>query len=148
MPQNTRVTVGLETYNFYNAEHHRTEDKLTNMFASRDKMTGDAPIARTGLALCHRVILHSEAHCWVPVPLRREAVGGPQPASHDTTNTKRPRLQRPALVTNKKHQMDRLNMHIVKACVFTNLLLASIAKNAIFVFQNGLLHLLDGFFNH
>ena len=33
------------------------EDKLKNTFASQDNMTGDAPTARTGLALCHRVTL-------------------------------------------------------------------------------------------
>ena len=38
------------------------EDKLTNTFASQDNMTGDAPTARTGLALCHRVTLDSVAH--------------------------------------------------------------------------------------
>ena len=43
-----------------------TEDKLTNTFAVGDKMTGDAPTARTGLAFCHRVILDSVAHLWVP----------------------------------------------------------------------------------
>ena len=56
-----------------------TEDKLTNKFEVGDKMTRDAPTARTGLALCHRVILDSLAHWWVPgkdthgtpVPLRR-----------------------------------------------------------------------------
>ena len=44
-----------------------TKDELTN----GDKMTGDAPIARTGLALCHRVILDSVAHWWVPARTRR-----------------------------------------------------------------------------
>ena len=43
-----------------------TEDKLANTFASGDKMTGDEPTARTGLALCHSVILDSVAHWWVP----------------------------------------------------------------------------------
>ena len=60
MPQNTRVTIGLEYYSF-TVRNTITEDKLTNTFASRDKMTGDAPTARTGLAICHRVILDSVA---------------------------------------------------------------------------------------
>ena len=42
-----------------------TEDKLTNTFASGDKMIGDAPTARTGSALYHRVSLDSVAHSWV-----------------------------------------------------------------------------------
>ena len=77
-----------------------TDDTLTNTFASRDKMTGDAPRARTGLALCHRVILDScgtlvgpgkDAH-GTPVPLRKKAVGGPKKASHDNTKTTRPKF--------------------------------------------------------
>ena len=49
---------------------HRThESQLVwriSVFASGGKMTGDAPYARTGLPLRHRVILDSVAHCWVP----------------------------------------------------------------------------------
>ena len=66
-----------------------TEDTLTNTFASGDKTTGDAPTARTGLALCHRVTLDSVAHWWVPARTPtvhqclygREAVGGPRHSS-------------------------------------------------------------------
>ena len=101
MPQNTRVTIGLENYCF-TMRNTITEDKLTNTFASGDKMTGDAPTARTGLALCHRVILDSvalvgpgkDAHA-NPVPLLREAVGGPRHAPRDTTKTTRPRFTAP-----------------------------------------------------
>ena len=65
MPQNIRVTTGLENYSF-TKRNTITEDKLTNTFASGNKMTGDAD---------------KETH-GAPVPLRREAVGGPQQASH------------------------------------------------------------------
>ena len=75
-----------------------TEDKLANTFASRNK-TGNAPTAHTRLALRHRVTLDAVAHWWVParthgtpVLVRRKAVGGPQPASHDNTETTRPRF--------------------------------------------------------
>ena len=49
-------------------------------------MTGNAPTARTGLALCRRVILGSVTHCWVPaavqpVPLRGEGRGRGWPAA-------------------------------------------------------------------
>ena len=40
MSQNTRITIGLY--------------KITNTFTSADEMTGDAPTAHTGLALCSR----------------------------------------------------------------------------------------------
>ena len=40
-----------------------TSSQTTNTFPSGDKMRGDA---RTELALCHRVILDSVAHWWVP----------------------------------------------------------------------------------
>ena len=65
MPLNTRIKIGLETYRF-TMQNTITEDKLTNTFEVGDKMTGDAPTARTGLALCHRVILDSVAHWWFP----------------------------------------------------------------------------------
>ena len=104
VPQNTRLTTGLETYRF-TMHNTTTEDKLTNTFVNGDKMTGDAPTARTGLALCHRVILDSVAHWWVPgkdthgtpVPLRMEAVGGPRHVPRDTTKTTRPRFTAPRL---------------------------------------------------
>ena len=77
------------------------EDKLTNTFASGDKTTGDAPTARTGLALCHRVTLDPVAHWWVPArtPTVHQClhVGGPRHSPRDTT---RPRLLRHDLVTN------------------------------------------------
>ena len=58
-----------------------TEDKLTNTFAYGDKTTGDAPTARTGLALCHKVILDSVAHWWVPArtPTLHQCLYGGRP---------------------------------------------------------------------
>ena len=107
MPQNTRVTVGLANHSF-TVRNTITEDTLTNTFASGDEMTGDAPIARTGWALCRRVILDSVAHSWVPArtPTVRLCLYGGRPwvalISSFTRNTEttRPRLQRHALVTN------------------------------------------------
>ena len=83
-----------------------TEDKLTNTFAVGDKMAGDAPTARTGLALCHRVILDSVAH-WVPARTRtvHQCLYGGRPWARDTLHATPPQrqdqsLQRHAFVTN------------------------------------------------
>ena len=65
MPLSRRVTLFWRITSF-TMRNTITEDKLTNTFASGDKTTGDAPTARTGLALCHRVTLDSVAHWWVP----------------------------------------------------------------------------------
>ena len=89
MPQNTKITICEENDRF-TMQNTITEDKLTNTFASGDKMTGDAPTARTGLALCHShlglcgtlVGPCKDTH-GTPVPLRREAMGGPRHASRD-----------------------------------------------------------------
>ena len=79
-----------------------TEDKLTNTIANEDKTTGDAPTAHTGLALCTRCHLAwasagtlvgpgKDTH-GTPVPLRREAVGGPKQAPRDTTTTEKTKV--------------------------------------------------------
>ena len=76
--QNTRITIGL--------------DNLTNTFASADETTGDALTARTGLALCSRchrawasegTLGPSKDTHGTPVPLQRDAVGGPRHAPRD-----------------------------------------------------------------
>ena len=95
--------MGLENDSFA-MRNTITEDKLTNTFASGDKMTGDAPSARAGLALCHTqshpglcgtlVGPGKDTH-GAPVPLRREAVGGPKHAPRDTTETTRPGFAAP-----------------------------------------------------
>ena len=101
MPQNMRITIGSETCRF-TMQNTIAEDKLTNTFASKNKMTGDAPTARTGSAtesswtLCALVGPGKDTH-GTPVPLRREAVGGPRHASSDTTKTTRPRFTAPRL---------------------------------------------------
>ena len=66
-----------------------TEDKLTNTSASGDKMTGDAPTARTGLAFCGTLVGPGKNTHGTTMPQRREALGGPQ-----RDGTTRPRLQR------------------------------------------------------
>ena len=97
IPQNTWVTIGLDNFSF-TMRNTITEDKLTNTFAVGDKMAGDAPTARTGLALCHRVILDSVAH-WVPARTRtvHQCLHGGKPwvardTLHHTTKTTRPRF--------------------------------------------------------
>ena len=64
----------------------------TNTFARREKMTGDAPTARTVLAalpqshvgLCGMLVGPDKDTHGTPVLLRMEAVGGPEQASRDT----------------------------------------------------------------
>ena len=71
-------------------------------------MTGDAPPARTGLSLCHRVILDSVAHWWVlaRTPTVHQCLYGGRPwVAQDTLHATPPKrqdhgLQRHALVTN------------------------------------------------
>ena len=78
-----------------------TEDKLTNTFASRDNMTGDAPTARTGLG----ALL---ARWWVPAstPTVHQCLYGGRPwVARNHLHTTTPKrldqgLQRHALVTN------------------------------------------------
>ena len=107
MSQNTRITIGLGNYRFA-MQNTIIEDKLTNTFASGDVMTGDAPTARTGLSLCHRVILDSVAHWWVlaRTPTVHQCLYGGRPwVAQDTLHATPPKrqdqgLQRHALVTN------------------------------------------------
>ena len=105
MPQNTRITIGLENYRF-TMQNTIIEDKLTNTFASGDVMTGDAPTARTGLSLCHRVILDSVAHWWVlaRTPTVHQCLYGGRPWVDTLLATPPKRqdqgLQRHALVTS------------------------------------------------
>ena len=71
-------------------------------------MTGDAPTARTGWSLCHRVILDSVAHWWVlaRTPTVHQCLYGGRPwVTQDTLHATPPKrqdqgLQRHALVTN------------------------------------------------
>ena len=102
------IKLGLESYRFTMQNNTITEDKLTKTFASGEKMTGDAPTARTGLALCHRVILDSVAHWWVPArtPTVHQCFYGGRPwVARDTLHTIPPKrkdqgLQRHALITS------------------------------------------------
>ena len=74
-----------------------TEDKLTNTVASGDKMTGDAPTARIGLALCHRVILDTVALWCVPArtPTVHQCLYGGRPfvAQDNTLRAAPPKRQ-------------------------------------------------------
>ena len=83
-------------------------------------MTGDAPTARTGLALCHRVILDSVARWWFPARTRavHQCLHGGRPCAAriqlPPTTPKRQDhgLQRHALVTNILDDISRRTLFL------------------------------------
>ena len=99
MPQDTRITIGLGQLPFHDANHHhrgqlhkhvrkrrRDDRRRTN----RTHRVVALPQSHPGL--CGTLVGPGKDTHSTPVPLRREAVGGPRHASHDTTITTRPRF--------------------------------------------------------
>ena len=82
-------------------------------------MTGDVPTARRVGALpqSHPGLFGTlvgpgkDTH-GTPVPLQRKAVGGPQQASHDNTETTRPRFTASRLDYQQKEKQTNTHMHI------------------------------------
>ena len=84
---------------FYSAEHHhrgqahkhvrkpRQHDRRRTNSTHR---VGVLPQSHPGL--CGTLVGPSKDTRGTPVPLQRKTVGGPQPASHDNTETTRPRF--------------------------------------------------------
>ena len=84
---------------FYNAEHHhrgqahkhvRTPRQDDRRRTNRTQRVGALPQSHFGL--CGTLVGPGKDTPGTPVPLRRGAVGGPQPASHDNTETTRLRF--------------------------------------------------------
>ena len=75
-----------------------------------DKMTGDAATARTGLALCHRVILDSVAHWWVQA-------GHPRYTSASTEEGR----GWPTTSFTRQHRNDKTNVYTATPWLPTNL---------------------------
>ena len=89
---------------FYSAEHHhrgqahkhvRSRRQDDRRRTNRTHTVGALPQSHPGL--CGTLVGPSKDTHGTPVPLRREAVGGPRHAPRDTTKTTRPRFTAPRL---------------------------------------------------
>ena len=106
---------------FYSAEHHHRGQAHKHVRSRRQDdrsrtnhthTVGALPQSHPGL--CGTLVGPNKDTHGAPVPLRREAVGGPRHAPRDTTKTTRPRFTAPRLGTNMVAEPVCLNRRSTK----------------------------------